>query len=61
MDIIYENGKYYQLIKEEMPEGWVLDREIGKLQEQMEQIKVEITKLEKVHKYGQEKEDGEIV
>lgn len=53
MDIIYENGKYYQLIKQEMPEGWVLDREIGKLKEQVEQIQGEITKLEKV--YGKEK------
>ena len=51
--------KGFELL-EEMPEGWVLDREIGKLQEQIEQIKVEITKLEKVHKYGQEK-DSEIV
>lgn len=58
MDIIYENGKYYQLIKQEMPEGWVLDREIGKLKEQVEQIQGEITKLEKV--YGKEK-DGEII
>lgn len=58
MDIIYENGKYYEVTKTEMPEGFVLDREIGKLKEQVEQIQGEITKLEKV--YGKEK-DSEIV
>lgn len=57
MDIIYENGKYYRIVKEEMPEGWVLDREIGKLKEQVEQIQGEITKLEKV--YGKEKGKAE--
>lgn len=35
-----------------MPEGWVLD---------MENIKVEITKLEKVKDYGKEKEDSPII
>ncbi len=58
MDIIFEKGKYYKLVKEEMPEGWVLDREIGKLQEQMDKIRVEIIKLEEVNKYGKEKESG---
>lgn len=60
MEIIYENGKYYEITRTEMPEGFVLDREIGKLQEQLEAIKVEITKLEKVKDYGKEK-DSEIV
>lgn len=55
MEIIYENGKYYEITRTEMPEGFVLDREIGKLQEQLEAIKVEITKLEKVKDYGKEK------
>lgn len=58
MDIIYENGKYYEVTKTEMPEGFVLDREIGKLQEQMDKIRVEIIKLEEVNKYGKEKESG---
>lgn len=57
MDIIYENGKYYEITRTEMPEGWVLEREIGKLKEQVEQIQGEITKLEKV--YGKEKGKAE--
>lgn len=56
MDIIYENGKYYEITRTEMPEGFVLDREIGKLKEQVEQIQGEITKLEKVKEYGKESE-----